>query len=46
MSDYGDISIDLSKILRRGEIESDTTFAATPEPPPTADAAVARSSTA
>ncbi len=38
MSDYGDISVDLSKILRRGEIESDTAFAPTPEPPPTADA--------
>jgi hypothetical protein len=30
MSDFGDISADLSRILRRGEIEVDSAFAAVP----------------
>jgi flavin reductase ActVB len=39
MSDYGDISVDLSRILRRGEIEADRdAFGATPTAPPTVDA--------
>jgi flavin reductase ActVB len=38
MSDFGDISADLSRILRRGEIEVDSAFAAVPEAPPAVDA--------
>ena len=38
MSDFGDISVDLSRILRRGEIEVDSAFTAVPEAPPTVDA--------
>lgn len=39
MSDYGDISVDLSRFLRRGEIEADReAFGATPQAPPTVDA--------
>lgn len=38
MSDFGDISVDLSRFLRRGEIEADSAFAAAPEPPPAVDA--------
>jgi flavin reductase ActVB len=38
MSDFGDISADLSRILRRGEIEADSAFAAVPEAPPAVDA--------
>jgi flavin reductase ActVB len=38
MSDYGDISVDLSRFLRRGEIEADRdAFGATPQAPPTVD---------
>ena len=39
MSDYGDISVDLSRFLRRGEIEADReAFGDTPIAPPTVDA--------
>lgn len=39
MSDYGDISVDLSRFLRRGEIEADReAFGATPPTPPAVDA--------
>ena len=39
MSDYGDISVDLSRFLRRGEIEADReAFGATPTAPATVDA--------
>ena len=38
MSDFGDISADLSRFLRRGEIEVDSAFAAVPEAPPAVDA--------
>jgi flavin reductase ActVB len=39
VSDYGDISVDLSRFLRRGEIEADReAFGATPTAPPTVDA--------
>lgn len=39
MSDYGDISVDLSRFLRRGEIEADTdAFGAAPPAPPAVDA--------
>ena len=39
MSDYGDISVDLSRFLRRGEIEADhDAFGATPPTPPAVDA--------
>ena len=39
MSDYGDISVDLSRFLRRGEIEADReAFGATPPTPATVDA--------
>jgi flavin reductase ActVB len=39
VSDYGDISVDLSRFLRRGEIEADRdVFGATPQAPPTVDA--------
>ena len=38
MSDFGDISADLSRFLRRGEIEADSAFAPAPEAPPTVDA--------
>ena len=37
MSDFGDISVDLSRFLRRGEIEADSAFTAAPEPPPAVD---------
>jgi flavin reductase ActVB len=39
VSDYGDISVDLSRFLRRGEIEADReAFGATPTAPATVDA--------
>ena len=38
MSDFGDISADLSRFLRRGRIEADSTFDTAPEPPATVDA--------
>jgi len=39
MSDYGDISVDLSRFLRRGEIEADReAFGATPTAPAAVDA--------
>ena len=39
MSDYGDISVDLTRFLRRGEIEADReAFGATPTAPATIDA--------
>jgi flavin reductase ActVB len=39
VSDYGDISVDLSRFLRRGEIEADReAFGAAPPTPPAVDA--------
>jgi flavin reductase ActVB len=38
VSDFGDISGDLSRFLRRGEIEADSAFGDAPEAPATVDA--------
>jgi len=38
VSDFGDISGDLSRFLLRGRIEADSAFDLTPEPPAAVDA--------
>jgi flavin reductase ActVB len=38
VSDFGDISGDLTRFLRRGRIEADSTFDTAPEPPAAVDA--------